>query len=129
MKKASIVLFAALGMFICLLAGISIGRHSMSGMITISDGPVESVQNIYLTDDLAHTVTSGESNTDGKININTASVSVLQMLPNIGPVLAQRIVDYRTQNGNFTAPEDLLQVEGIGKVRLEEIRNYITIGG
>ena len=129
MKKASIVLFVALAMFICLLTGISIGRRSMSGMITITDGAEESVQNIYLTDDLAHAAAEVAPNTGGKIDINTASVSVLQTLPNIGPVLAQRIVDYRTQNGNYSAPEDLLLVEGIGEVRLEEIRNYITIGG
>ena len=62
-----------------------------------------------------------------KININTADESELQMLPGIGPVLAQRIVAWREANGAFVIAEDLLAVEGIGLTRLEEIRDFITI--
>ena len=62
-----------------------------------------------------------------KININTADETALQMLPGIGPVLAQRIVDWRRINGNFTSAEDLLAVGGIGEAKLNEIRDFITI--
>ncbi len=62
-----------------------------------------------------------------KININTADETALQMLPGIGSVLAGRIVDWREANGRFTAAEDLLAVEGIGEVKLNEIRDFITI--
>jgi len=68
-------------------------------------------------------------NTNGKLNINTATVSQLTLLPNIGTTLAQRIVDCREQLGGFSRIEDLLLVDGIGEKRLEELRDYITTGG
>ena len=51
----------------------------------------------------------------GKVNINTASVEELQRLPGIGPAMAERISEFRKQGGKFTAPEDLLQISGIGR--------------
>lgn len=63
------------------------------------------------------------------ISINHATKEEFMALPGIGDVLAERIVDYRTKNGNFSSPEELLNVEGIGKKRLEEILHFITIGG
>ena len=61
------------------------------------------------------------------ININDASAAALDMLPGIGPVLAERIIAYREQHGDFLLPEDLLNVEGIGQATLEELREYITV--
>ena len=63
------------------------------------------------------------------ISINDGDKESLMALPGIGEVLAQRILDYRDENGAFSAPEALLNVEGIGKKRLEEILDLITIGG
>ena len=62
-----------------------------------------------------------------KVNINTADETELQRLPGIGPVLAQRIVAWRTENGTFEVPEDLLAVEGIGLATLEGLRDMIVI--
>jgi competence protein ComEA len=63
----------------------------------------------------------------GKVNINTASESELEALPGIGQVLAQRIVDYRTQHGPFRAVRDLLKVEGIGEKKFDSLRDYVTV--
>ena len=60
------------------------------------------------------------------VNINTAGVDELDSLPGIGPVLAQRIVDYRTAHGAFRSAEELTQVEGIGQAILENIQNMIV---
>ena len=62
-----------------------------------------------------------------KININTADIEQLQLLPGIGPVLAQRIVDWREENGDYVIAEDLLAVEGIGRSTLEGLREMITL--
>ncbi len=60
------------------------------------------------------------------VNINTATAEELQTLTGIGPVLAQRIVDYRAEHGAFRSPEDLLAVNGIGAAKLDAIRGSIT---
>ena len=65
--------------------------------------------------------------TAGKININTASSEVLQRLPNIGEVKAQAILDYREKNGRFEAPEDILQVTGIGPATFDAIHDLISV--
>jgi competence ComEA-like helix-hairpin-helix protein len=61
----------------------------------------------------------------GKININNADVGQLQLLPGIGPVLAQRIIAYRDSIGAFNDLNDLLMVKGIGQRKLLRMQEYI----
>ncbi len=63
-----------------------------------------------------------------KININTATAAELEALPRVGPVVAQRIVDYRTKNGNFKKAEEIMKVQGIGEKIFAEIKDRITVG-
>lgn len=59
------------------------------------------------------------------ININTATTEELTAIPNIGEILAQRIIEFRERNGRFQRPEDLLLVPGISDKRFREIRNMV----
>ena len=59
------------------------------------------------------------------LNINTASAEELQTLPNIGAGIAQKIIDYRSQNGNFASVDALQKVKGIGAKTLEKLRPFV----
>ena len=63
----------------------------------------------------------------GPININRASASELDSLDGIGPVIAKRIIAYRTTNGAFLAIEDLLKVSGIGDAKLAQFKEKIRV--
>ena len=71
---------------------------------------------------------SGEKDPE-LIDINTATLEQLQTLPKVGPVLAQRILAYRQENGPFRDIRDIAKVEGIGETILDAIMAYITVGG
>jgi competence protein ComEA len=63
----------------------------------------------------------------GLVNVNSAIATELEELPGIGEVIAQRIIDYRTENGPFATVDELLDVSGIGDAILESIRELVTV--
>lgn len=65
----------------------------------------------------------------GTVNINTADSDQLQMLPRVGPSLAQRIVDFRETNGLFEKTDELVSVRGIGEKSLEAMKPYLSVKG
>jgi competence ComEA-like helix-hairpin-helix protein len=65
----------------------------------------------------------------GVVNINTADVAQLSLLPRVGARAAQRIVDYRKEHGNFQKATDLMQVKGFGDKTFERLSSYITVEG
>ena len=62
-----------------------------------------------------------------KVNINTADAKLLETLPGIGPAYASRIIEYRTKNGPFATYDELLEIKGIGKKRLEKLLPFIQL--
>ncbi len=68
---------------------------------------------------------SGDKETDGKININSADKVELVKLSGIGETLAQRIIDYRTKNGPYGTIEEIMNVSGIREKKFEAIKDYI----
>ena len=112
MKKGTTVFLLVFICFICIMTGVFIGRTTSS--------------NYYMTTPSTETPRQA---TSGLLDINTATVADLTDLPGIGEVIAQRILDYRNQNGPFTSIDDLVLVEGVGEKRMDAIREFITVGG
>ena len=69
----------------------------------------------------------GEGQEPQKVDINRAEEWLLEALPGIGETLAQRIIDYRQQNGPFVNTGELLKVAGIGAAKYEQIKDLITV--
>lgn len=64
---------------------------------------------------------------DPLVNLNTADLTLLETLPDVGPVTAQAIIDWRTEHGGFTAVAELLEVDGIGDATLATITPHVTV--
>lgn len=62
-----------------------------------------------------------------RINLNTATVSELDVLPNVGEVTAERIVRFREENGPFRSIDDLIHVQGISDRTIDEFRDQVTV--
>lgn len=123
MKKPVGVLVLVTGIFAAFIAGFFAGRN-------LNRSPVH----IYQAQTPSHSATvpaetTAEPTAPEIININTATTQQLETLPGIGPALAQRIVDYRAEHGDFSAPEELINVKGIGESKLLDILDLITVGG
>jgi competence protein ComEA len=63
----------------------------------------------------------------GPIDLNTATLAELDTLPGVGPVLAQRILDWRTQHGQFASVDQLSDVPGIGDSRMAQLRDLVRV--
>jgi competence protein ComEA len=62
---------------------------------------------------------------DTKVDLNAADVAALDALPGIGPVLAQKIVDWRTEHGRFASVDQLREVSGIGESKFAALKNKV----
>ncbi len=129
MKKPQVHIFTAVtAVFAAFTIGLFLGRNQNQNTLTVS--VPAAMQTIS-----AETIPQLTSKpADGAailfpININTAGKQEFMALPGIGEVLAQRILNYRSEHGSFSTPEGLMLVEGIGEKRIEAILDLITIGG
>lgn len=129
MKKQRLSVFILVTIaFAAFTLGFFLGRNPAEDRISVS---VPAAMYTQPTETVVQTepLTETEETITFPININTATEEEFQALPGIGEVLAQRIVAYRTENGNFTSLEGLMYVEGIGEKRMEDILDLITLGG
>jgi len=74
-------------------------------------------------------VMASDETPSGVVNINTAAADQLQLLPRIGPALADRIIEFRESNGPFGSVDELVAVKGIGESSLTRLQPYVTTKG
>jgi len=121
--------------FIVLLLGYHFGRESSEAPFTVITERKADRAEVLKGGDAPSVSPSvspeatgkDSSKPDGtKMNINTATAEELCSLPGIGEVLAERIVEYRRENGDFEFIEDIMEVKGIGEGIFAKIRDHIT---
>lgn len=121
-------LFVITIVFTAFTLGFFLGRYNHTEEITVS------VPERFMTIPAAQTepepeISKSTAVISFPISLNDAEMEELLAIPGIGTVLAERILSYRSENGPFSSPEELLNVDGIGKKRLDDMIDFITIGG
>jgi competence protein ComEA len=138
MNERRVIQFAVgLTVLLCVfIVGFSIGGGSKSKALVLvsSSSAAESsaVSESSASTAPSEAVSAAESSAESAeelqpFNLNTATKEQLVALPGVGDVIAERILDYRTKVGNFMTIEELLNVDGIGEKKLEEIRPYLYL--
>ena len=124
-KTTERILLAVLGAFLFFALGFFLGRQMSRPAVTIQ---VTENNEPSLPAADTETPTTRLTGISEKLDINSADLAALQELPGIGPVLAQRILDYRNEHGPFKSLSELTKVEGIGEKSLENLSQYIKVG-
>ena len=131
MKKPVNILVILTCVFAAFLGGFHIGRRMNRSPVHIYQiAPAEETQPEEAEEAEEPAEEAAEETEPAVVfplNINTATIPELDQLPGIGPVLAQRIVDYREAHGGYKAVEELVKVNGIGDSKLMEILDLITV--
>lgn len=117
MKKGRSIMLFVCALAFTLVIGIFLGRNLNDEYTQLPGNRSHELSN-----------QSDASNTDYRLDINQATKAQFMELPGIGETLAERIIAYRTQNGNFSSTDELMYVDGIGEKKLLQIEALIKVG-
>ena len=123
--KAQKALLLATVLFVTFTLAFFIGRRSVHAQITTERAPEELVRELPVETTEPEPVRAAPD----RLELNSAGQADLEALPGIGPVLAERIVQWRTENGPFVSAEQIMDVEGIGEGKYAEIKDQIYVEG
>jgi competence protein ComEA len=93
----------------------------LAGNTALAAGPTDS-------DSASETQSRSGASLDGQVNINTATMAELELLPGVGPAIAERIVSYRKDNP-FKQRNQIMRVKGIGEKTFAKIKDYLVVEG
>lgn len=108
MKNTKYIIILLTVAVLAFMSGLFLGRYHYDGTISA--------------------LVEQKSPSAGKVDLNNGTMDELCLIPGISEIMAQRIIDYREENGPFDSIEELCQVSGISETRLEELRGYIKVG-
>lgn len=130
-KKVSAVIYAVLVIICAFALGYLLGKNGSSKDVTISVAQTafDTDMSTGVTEQMVSTENAEFPTAAEAIDLNTATQEELESLPGIGPVLAQRIIEYRQDIGKFKTKEQIKNVKGIGDKTYEQLRNLIKVGG
>jgi competence ComEA-like helix-hairpin-helix protein len=98
--------------------------ETIGDLIAAAGGPDPGADPSHLELTLA-----GQSKGQQRVDVNRAGKWLLEALPGVGEVLAQRIIDFRQQNGPFANTVDITRVSGLGMDTFDKIKNLVTVNG
>jgi competence protein ComEA len=107
------------------LASVNLARALIDGeqLVVLRRGQA----GVSVAGPAAPTGPGGTASAGAPLDLNTATAPQLDGLPGVGPVLAQRIIDWRTQHGRFTSVDELTEVSGIGERTLADLRSAVRV--
>lgn len=110
------------------LAGVDLTSVNLARQVKDGEQIVIGVPGTGQTDESTTPEPTSDSPMPGRpLDLNSATAAQLEVLPGVGPVLAQRIIEWRTQHGQFTAVDELLEVSGVGAKKFEALRAYVRV--
>ena len=107
------------------LGGLNLAAVLTDGQQIMVGGAPATPVNTGIT--ASGTSTAAGADAGPLVNLNTATAEELDTLPDVGPVTAQSILEWREQNGGFTSVQELLEVDGIGPATLEKLTPHVTV--
>lgn len=110
------------------LAGVNLARPLVDGEQVVVPEPGEAPATPAGSPEGGGPSAEGGAGGEGTpVDLNTADLTTLETLPGVGPVLAQRIIDWRTEHGRFTAVEELGEVSGVGEKTYAQLAPKVTV--